>query len=476
MRRSTFAASKPSFVPFSAFNHRSFAVAAAAAAKPADMFCFQCEQTKEQKGCTDVGVCGKTPEVAALQDLLLQCIIGVSQYASAARRIGTEAKLTIPFRDRTVDDFMLHGMFATVTNVNFDAERIASLIREASTMRDRAMALYASVHRALGKSAPALNGPAQLAFGAGVSTADLTNEGKKYSIPSRQAELGKDYVGLQEMTMYGLKGTAAYAEHARVLGQSDQTVLDEMHDVLAAQSEKTTSIEGLLGNAMKVGAINLKVMGLLDAGGTTSFGHPKPTDVPTQVKEGPAILISGHDLVDLSKVLKKVEGTNINVYTHGEMLPAHAYPGLKHPNLAGHYGGPWQLQKMEFAAFPGPILMTTNCIIEPRKSYKHRMFTRSVVGWPGCKHLENDDQLDELVKAARAEKGFSKEDAAKPSAPIRNTGFARDTVLSAAPKILDLIKQGKITRFFVIGGCDGSEGERSYFTDVAKSTDRKSVV
>lgn len=275
--------------------------------------------------------------------------------------------------------------------------------------------------------------------------------------------------------MYGIKGAAAYAEHALMTGQESDAIYAQFHEVLAGLTKDDSSVDELLGAAMKVGAINLDVMAMLDKGHTTRFGNPEPSQANTTPVPGKCILVSGHDLTDLEALLKQTEGKGINIYTHGEMLPAHGYPGLKkYKHLAGHFGGPWQLQKMEFAQFPGPVVMTTNCLIEPKKSYKHRIFTRSVTGWPGVEHLP-EQNFSNVIQKALEEPGFTAENIGKPQKPL-TVGFAHNAIMSHADKVIGAIKSGAIKNFFVIGGCDGTEGERSYFTDAAKAVPQDGVM
>lgn len=444
---------------------RSLATAAAAAKKP-DMFCFQCEQTEHGTGCTVVGVCGKTPDVAALQDLLIHCLKGISMYATRAAKLGAS--------DPEVNRFFLKAMFSTLTNVNFDGVAIAAYIQQAQGIRDKAKKLYESAAAKKGVAAEKLVGPAQFSVHS-KTIEQLTEEGKNVGVLDRKAERGDDVVGLQEMICYGLKGVCAYAEHASMLGRESDEVYAGIHEAMAALTNPKPDVGETLALAMQVGQVNLKVIEMLEAGHLSKYGDPTPTTVSCNPVPGKCILVSGHDLTDLEEILKQTEGTGINVYTHGEMLPAHGYPGLKkYKHLAGHFGGPWQLQRVEFANFPGAIVMTSNCIIEPRKSYKSRIFTRQMVGWPGVTHLEGTD-FSQVVKAAKEADGFTQDDVpAKPA--TMTTGFGKNAVLSNAGAIVDLVQKGKISHFFVIGGCDGSEGERNYFRELAIASPEDSVI
>jgi hydroxylamine reductase len=424
-----------------------------------DMFCFQCEQTKDAKGCTTLGVCGKTPEVAALQDLLVHACKGIGMYTYEAMKKGAK-------HDHKVDTFVKEALFSTLTNVDFDPDRFRSFLSQAMQMKELSKQSFLSV------GGSPLSGTAEWQFSPEKSSEELKKEAESYGVLSRQEKYGQDVAGVQELIMYGLKGMAAYADHAHVLGKEDPEVDKVIHEVLSELGKENKNLDQLLGLALKVGTTNITVMQNLDNSAVERYGHPTPTKVRTTAVTGKCILVSGHDLRDVENILEQTEGTGINVYTHGELLPAHGYPELKkYKHLVGNYGGAWQEQKLDFATFPGPIVMTTNCLIEPRKSYKNRLFTRGVVGWPGVKHIENYD-FSEVVELAKALPGFTKDEVERTTM----TGFGRNAVLSNAPKILDLINKGKLNHFFLIGGCDGSEGERSYFKDLALSTPKDSIV
>ena len=425
------------------------------------MTCFQCEQTENHTanshgGCTIQGVCGKTPETAALQDLLVYAIKGIGEYAHQLSQKTGQV-------DMDAGRFVAFGLFSTLTNVNFDPERFRVFLQEAQDLRDRL---------ASHPAAPTLTSPTATFS---CSTSDLNRlvtYGKNIGLQVRQAQDGHDLVALQELIVYGLKGASAYCDHAHRLGKEDPEVYRSFFEILSFfASPESKSPEKCLEVALKVGECNYRVMDMLERGHIDKFGAPEPTQCNVSVKKGPAILVSGHDLVDLDAVLQATEGTGINVYTHGEMLPGNAYPGLKkYPHLAGNFGGPWQLQKFEFAQFKGPILITTNCLMEPRKSYRDRIYTTNAVGWPGVKILED---MNQLVQHALSMDGFPEND---PEPKNITIGFGKNTILSHAGAVLGAIKDGQIDKFFVIGGCDGSEGERSYFTDLATHLDSKSVV
>jgi hydroxylamine reductase len=433
------------------------------------MFCMQCEQTQNGTGCDTIGVCGKTPEVAAMQDLLVYQVKGIAQYLSKARALGAA-------EDEKANTFVREAMFSTLTNVNFDPVAFKNFIAEACRVRDTAKASYEAACEKAGQQVVPLSGPATFSSSlADASEAELETEGRKYGILDRKAALGDDYVGLQELCMYGLKGTCAYFEHANVMGASDTTIDADIQTNLALLADDTVEAGDLLASALEIGGINLRAMASLDGAHTSKLGHPEPTEVSCKPVPGKCILVSGHDLADLEDILIQTEGTGINVYTHGELLPAHSYPGLKkYSHLVGHFGTAWQNQKMDFAAFPGAIVMTTNCLIEPRKVYKNRIFTRTVTGWPGVAHVEGKD-FTPVIESAKASEGFIDGKIGLPEKTL-TIGFGHNAVLGAAPQVLDAIKSGAVTDFFLIGGCDGSEGERNYFTELAKQTPDTSLI
>ncbi len=427
------------------------------------MFCYQCEQTAHGQGCTVRGVCGKDPETAALQDLLVYAVEGLSMYACRARELGA--------RDAQADAFVPEALFATLTNVNFDPERFRDLILQACELRERMRKAYEGAAAEAGRAAESLEGAA--AFVPGDSLADLVDQGRKVSIAERKGQLGDDITGLEELLMYGLKGMAAYAYHAQILGFEEDDVYAFFHEVLnyLTQGQSHTP-EDLVAWSLKCGEMNLRVMEMLDAAHRANFGDPEPTQVRIEPVKGKAILVSGHDLMDLRELLEQTRGKGVNIYTHGEMLPAHAYPGLKkYKHLVGNYGGAWQLQKQEFEAFPGAILMTTNCLQVPRESYKARIFTTSVAGWPGVRHLE-ERQFGPVIEAALAAEGFAQD------GPDRTilVGFGHAAVMNVAAHVVDLVKGGRIRHFFVIGGCDGAKPGRSYYTDLAEAVPQDSVI
>jgi hydroxylamine reductase len=409
------------------------------------MFCYQCEETAKGTGCVIAGVCGKDPVLAALQELLVYAAKGVSMYAHRAAQFES--------RDPQVDEFVIEALFTTVTNVDFDPQRLRTWLTRAATMRDRARQLYTVACQQAGQEPQTLDGPAAWQPAADID--GLVLQGQEIGVAQRRLSCGDDVTGLQELILYGLKGTAAYADHAHVLGYDDAEVFALFHATLDFLTHQNPAVDALLAWAMKVGELNLKVMALLEAANTGSYGHPEPTAVRVTPTRGKAILISGHDLKDLEELLKQTEGQGVHVYTHGEMLPAHAYPALKkYRHLVGNYGGAWQDQRKEFEAFPGAILMTTNCIQQPKESYHARIFTSGLVAWPGVRHIGPDRDFTPVIEAALAAPGFP---ADEPEKTIL-VGFGHHAVLGVAGKVIDAVKRGAIRHFFLVGGCDGRHG------------------
>ena len=426
------------------------------------MFCYQCEQTARGESCTGPGVCGKDIETAALQDLLVHATKGIAQYAHRARQLGAS--------DRAIDVFVIEALFTTVTNVNFDPERVAGEVRRAAELRDKAKELYENAAKAAGQEPESLEGPA--AFTADGDLNALVRLGEQETISKRLSGQGEDVTGLQELVLYGLKGAAAYADHAQILGVEDDAVYAGFNEILSYLADDPKDVGQLTATALKVGELNLKVMELLDKANTDAYGHPEPTVVRTTPIKGKCILVSGHDLKDLEELLKETEGKGINIYTHSEMLPALAYPGLKkHAHLVGNYGGAWQDQRDEFDAFPGAILMTTNCIQQPDEDYSDRIFTNGLVAWPGVQHIADGD-FSPVIEAALAAPGFE-EDAPEQTITI---GFARNAVLGVADKVVEAVKAGAIKHFFLIGGCDGSKPGRNYYTELAEKVPDDCVI
>ncbi|MFZ4695487.1 MAG: hydroxylamine reductase [Verrucomicrobiia bacterium] len=426
------------------------------------MFCYQCEQTSRGTGCTTSSVCGKDETSAALQDLLLHAAKGISRYAHRAGKLGT--------RDREIDVFVVEALFTTVTNVNFDPQRLEAMLRSAAAFRDKARALYENACRARNLRPEQVNGAA--AWKPASGPGGLVKQGEAVSILGRKAALGEDLTALQELLTYGVKGMAAYADHALILGQEDASVYAFIHETLDYLADEKPAMDVLLGMVLRCGEVNLKVMALLDAANTGAYGHPVPTRVRVEPVKGKAILVSGHDLKDLAELLRQTEGRGIHVYTHGEMLPAHAYPKLKaFRHLVGNYGGAWQDQAEEFDAFPGAILMTTNCIQKPKETYSKRIFTSGLVAWPGVRHIA-DGNFALVIEAALAAPGFYSDG---PDQQI-TVGFGHEAVMSVASKVIDAVKSKAIRHFFLVGGCDGAKPGRNYYTAFATSVPRDCVI
>ncbi len=419
------------------------------------MFCFQCEQAAKGTGCSAIGVCGKTPDVAALQDLLIHAAKGISMYAHRARSLGAG--------DRKIDRFVVEALFTTVTNVNFSRERLHQELVKAASMKNKARKLYEEACQKADRQPEKLSGPAEWQPAADAD--GLVQQGQEVGITDRIRVRGMDVAGLEELLTYGLKGTAAYADHAMILGQEDDGVYAFFHEALDSLTRTDHTAVSLLPLVLKCGEVNFRVMEMLDKANTGTYGHPVPTPVRITPVKGKAILVSGHDLKDLEELLKQTEGTGIHVYTHSEMLPAHGYPGLKkYKHLVGNYGGAWYQQQDEFEHFPGAILMTTNCIQKPKDSYRHRIFTCGLVAWPGVTHISNRD-FRPVIEAARAADGFKH---TEPEKTIL-VGFGHNTVLGVADKVIEAVKAGKIRRFFLIGGCDGYKEGRNYYTEFAEA-------
>jgi hydroxylamine reductase len=427
------------------------------------MFCYQCEQVAKGVACTTYGVCGKDPETAALQDLLVYAVKDIARYAHRAREFGA--------RDRDVDVFAVKALFSTLTNVNFDPPRFKEYMNQAAELKERAVRLYETAAKKAGETPETLERPVAW-WENQDDLAALVARGLEVSIEKRIGSLGGTVAGVQELITYGLKGAAAYADHAQILGKEDEQLYGAFHEMLDYLTRKPTDADELLGRALKTGEINLKAMELLDAANTGTYGHPEPTQVRITPVKGKCIVVSGHDLKDLEELLKQTEGKGINVYTHGEMLPCNAYPGLKkYKHLVGNYGGAWQVQRTEFDAFPGAILMTTNCLQKPRESYQNRIFTTGLVGWPDVTHITDYD-FSPVIEAALAATGFEADEPAK----YITVGFRHNAVLGVADKVIDLVKEGKIRHFYLIGGCDGAKPGRNYYTEFAEQVPDDCVI
>jgi len=424
------------------------------------MFCYQCQETARNQGCNmKRGVCGKSPEVATLQDLTIWLLKGLSFYAIAAREQGIE--------DPASNRFVAETLFATITNVNFDPDHFCDLAHEAILRRD-----------ALKTQLPPVADPPQAATW-------LPEKGDQTELLAKGSEVGlraddgagEDVRSLRHLLLFGLKGLSAYTDHAYVLEHTDDSILFFIQEALVATLDDTLTAQDMVGWVLKCGEMGVGAMALLDEANTTTYGHPEPTQVDIGVRPGPAILISGHDLRDLDELLQQTEGKGVNVYTHGEMLPANAYPALKkYEHLVGNYGGSWWHQPDEFESFNGPILMTTNCLVPPKESYLDRLFTTGQVGWPGVQHIpprENGEQKDfsaVITKALACDGPTPLEEGSIPN------GFARHTVMSVADKVIEAVKSGAIKRFVVMAGCDGRQRSRSYFTEVAEQLPQDHVI
>jgi hydroxylamine reductase len=422
------------------------------------MFCYQCEQAANGKACTKIGVCGKDPELSALQDLLIYSLKGLSLYASEARRAGIV--------DREINIFTAKALFSTLTNVDFDSGRFRSLILKCVELRE---SLKTRV-KAAGGRADFTHGSAS--YRADNSLPGLVMQGRKVVEKVPDILTDPDIQSLQDILLFGLKGVAAYADHAEILGRTDDSVYAFMHEALAALTSTEISTNDWIALVLRCGEINLKAMEILDSANTGTYGHPVPTRVPLGAKAGKAILVSGHDLKDLDAVLKQSEGKGIHVYTHGEMLPAHGYPGLKkYPHFHGHYGTAWQNQHKEFNHFPGAIVMTTNCIQKPLASYKDNLFTCGLVGWPDVKHIPDGD-FTPVIEKALALPGFASDVKGKEV----TAGFARNAVLGVADKVIEAVKSKQIRHFFLVGGCDGAKTGRNYYTNFVEKAPKDTVI
>lgn len=427
------------------------------------MFCVQCEQTIRTpagNGCAYAqGMCGKTAETSDLQDVLIYALQGLSAWALAAREHGVI--------DNEIDAFVPKAFFATLTNVNFDSARIVAYVNQALAHRQQL------VDRLAALAVQVTGLPEAAGFEPGDELLAQLAHAPQTAVNRGKSEVHEDIMGLRLLCLYGLKGAAAYMEHARVLGQQDSEVAAEFHRIMSWLSTDPSELDPLFNCAMEIGLLNFRVMEMLDLGETTAFGHPEPTQVRVTPVPGKCILVSGHDMMDLKLILEQTAGTGINVYTHGEMLPALAYPFFKqYPHLVGNYGSAWQNQQKEFANFPGAVVMTSNCIIDPNVGdYSDRIFTRSIVGWPGVTHLEGDDFFAVVAKALSLD-GFKHTELEH----FITIGFARNALMQAAPAVIEKVKAGEISHFFLVGGCDGDKAERAYFTEFAKAAPKDSLL
>ena len=415
------------------------------------MFCYQCEQTAGGKGCTKMGVCGKTPEIAALQDLLIYQIKGISCYAKEIVEKGENV-------DKSIVTFIENSLFTTLTNVNFDADFHVEILKESQRIKEK-------VRKQVGEIK---NDTDHATYNLSETKSEMLEDAKKAGIMYDQ-KLDPDIRSLRQTIIYGLKGISAYGHQARELGYYDDQVDNFYIRALEATTDDTLSVEELIRWTMRTGDMSVAVMKKLDEANTTVYDNPSPHKVNVHIKKGPFIIVSGHDLKDLEMLLEQTEGKEINIYTHGEMIPSHGYPGLKkYPHLVGNFGSAWQNQQKEFDNIPGCILMTTNCLMRPRETYKDRIFTTSVVGWDGVKHIpkgkDGKKDFTEIINKALELGGYEEDQ--EPHEIL--VGFGHNATLSNAETIVNAIKDGKIRHFFLIGGCDGARPGRSYYTEFAK--------
>lgn len=434
-----------------------------------DMFCFQCQETMKNTGCVRKGMCGKPAEVARLQDLLVYLLKGISFWGTRGREMGVS--------DDATDLFVAQGLFATITNANFDPDAFVRLIVRAVELREALRTrAQARCHELHGSECTG-TGPDW----AGWQPADYQLEtllAKAHTVGVMDDESeDADKRSLRQLITYGLKGMAAYTDHAYVVGGKAPEILAFIQEALEATTHKAMSVEDLIALVTKTGEFGVKAMAFLDKSNTDRFGNPEPTQVNLGVRPGPGILVSGHDLPDLEELLIQTEGTGVNVYTHGEMLPTNAYPALKKfKHLVGNYGGSWWKQGEDFATFNGAILMTTNCIIPLKDAYRDRIFTTGMVGWPGTPHISDrpvGGHKDFSAVIAKAKECPEPQEIETGTIPI---GYAHATVLSMADKVIEAVKSGAISRFVVMGGCDGRHKERDYFTQVALNLPKDAII
>ncbi len=423
------------------------------------MFCYQCEQTAGGKGCTKMGVCGKTPEVAALQDLLIYQIKGISCYAKKLVEKGENV-------DKDIVSFIEDSLFTTLTNVNFDADVHVEMLKKSQKIKEALRSKVGSIK----------NNTDHATYNLSETKAEMLKDAKKAGIMYDQ-NLDPDIRSLRQTIIYGLKGISAYGHQARALGYYDDQVDNFYVRALEATTDDNLDVEELIRWTMRTGDMSVAVMKKLDEANTTVYKNPSPQKVNVHVKKGPFIIVSGHDLKDLDMLLKQTEGKGINIYTHGEMIPSHGYPELKkYPHLVGNFGGAWQDQQKEFDDIPGCILMTTNCLMRPRETYKDRIFTTSVVGWDGVKYIgkkeDGTKDFSEIIDKA-LELGGYKEDQEPHEILV---GFGHHATLSHAETIVNAVKEGKIRHFFLIGGCDGARPGRNYYTEFAKKVPKDCVI
>ncbi|MCB2286450.1 hydroxylamine reductase [Clostridium algidicarnis] len=422
------------------------------------MFCYQCEQTAGGKGCTKLGVCGKTPEIANLQDLLIYQLKGVSCYAKAIM----EQDKTI---DKEVVKFVENSLFTTLTNVNFDARVHVKLLKESQKIKEK-----------IRNEAPKRSYPEVAEYNLSDTKEEMLKDSIKAGIMYDQS-IDADIRSLRSTILYGLKGVAAYGHQARFIGYNNEQVDNFYFLGLESTTNYNLTLQDMITMTMRTGDMSVQVMKTLDEANTTRYKNPSPHKVNVNIKKGPFIIVSGHDLRDLEMLLQQTEGKGINIYTHGEMLPAHGYPELKkYKHLVGNYGSAWQNQQKEFDGIPGCILMTTNCLMRPRETYKDRIFTTSVVGWDGLRSIEVSEDgtkdFSEIINKALELGGFKEDEEVKEIL----VGFGHHATLSNADTIVDAVKEGKLRHFFLIGGCDGARPGRNYYTDFAKMVPEDCII
>lgn len=445
------------------------------------MFCYQCEQTTHGTGCTEVGVCGKTPEVAALQDLLVYSLKGLCYLAHHARQQGVQ----VPAE---TNKFVNSAMFSTLTNVNFDDSRFHEFVTECFQHEQKLKSLI----QAAGKVIPSVpdsnydsateDMPHPLSYnlldqGVRFNVATLIETGHKVGIAERKRKIGDTLAGLQELLVYGLKGTCAYAHHADAMGFNDEKVYAFVQEALSfLASPDNRDLAKVLDMCFRCGECNFRVLELLSNAHISTYGKPTPTLVNLFPVPGKSILVTGHDMVDLEHLLKQTEGKGVNVYTHGEMLPGHGYPGLKkYPHLVGHFGGAWYKQKIDFSNFPGSILVTTNCVLDPLQNYKDNLYTTNEVGVAASQHIRNKD-FTPIIERALQLPGFTQADCDVAPQKVVTVGFGHHAVLGVADQVIDAIKTKKLEHIFLVGGCDGSEPQRKYYAKLYQYMPQNTMV
>jgi hydroxylamine reductase len=421
------------------------------------LFCNHCEQTAKGVACSVKGVCGKTAELADLQDLLMHMVRGLSHFAHEGRKVGVV--------DAQIDRFTCKAIFSTLTNVNFDEKRFQELINQCVDHREQ---LRERVSQAGGRVN--FDDPATT-FKPANDIGELIKQGQGVG-QVWNSKLDEDSQSAQQILVFGVRGVAAYADHAAILGQEDERVYAFIYQALSQLIRMDLSLNDWVAMALMCGEVNFLALELLDRANTSAYGHPIPTSVPLGHRPGKCILVSGHDLKDMANLLEQTEGRGIDVYTHGEMLPAHGYPELKkHRHLYGHFGTAWQNQRQEFEEFPGTILMTTNCIQEPRDTYRDNIFTTGMVGWTGINHVKNGE-FEPVIKKSLTMPGFT-DNEDKGNVMV---GFAHNTVLSIADKVIDGVKSGAIKHFVLVAGCDGAKPGRNYYTELVEKLPQDTVV